>query len=65
MRKIKLQKNILVEKIFLENDRAVGIEVCEKGQKYRIEAEKEIILSAGALNSPQILMLSGSTLHYD
>ena len=56
---IKLQKNILVEKIFLENDRAVGIEVSEKGQKYRIEAEKEIILSAGALNSPQILMLSG------
>ena len=56
---IKLQKNILVEKIFLENDRAIGIEVSEKGQKYRIEAEKEIILSAGALNSPQILMLSG------
>ena len=49
----------MVEKIFLDNDRAVAIQVNENGQKFRIEAEKEIILSAGALNSPQILMLSG------
>ena len=56
---LTLKKYSLVEKIFLDNDRAVAIQVNENGQKFRIEAEKEIILSAGALNSPQILMLSG------
>ena len=56
---LTLKKYSLVEKIFLDNNRAVAIQVNENGQKYRIDAEKEIILSAGALNSPQILMLSG------
>ena len=56
---LKLKTHVLVEKILLENNRAIGIQVSEKGQKYIIEAEKEIILSAGALNSPKILMLSG------
>jgi choline dehydrogenase len=37
----------------------VGIEVHRHGEKSIIRAEREVILSAGAYNSPQILMLSG------
>ena len=38
---------------------ASGIEVIRFGQKMRLTASKEIILSAGAIGSPQLLLLSG------
>ncbi|KAH6656595.1 hypothetical protein BKA67DRAFT_654922 [Truncatella angustata] len=44
-----------VQRLILNGDKAVGVE--SNGQKYR--ASKEVILSAGALNSPSILMHSG------
>lgn len=49
-----------VSKILLEGNRAVGVEVIgPKGKTEQIRARKEVILSAGAIQSPQILMLSG------
>lgn len=49
----------LVHRIDFSGDRAVGLEVSIDGVKHRIACNKEIVLSAGAINSPQILMLSG------
>ena len=46
-------------RVIFEGKRAVGLEVEHKGQKRTIRANKEIILSAGAFMTPQILMLSG------
>jgi choline dehydrogenase len=43
----------------LERSRAVGVEIYQHGGKRIIRAEREVIVSAGAYNSPQILMLSG------
>ena len=48
-----------VTKVEFQNKRATGIYVIRDGRKYFIKANKEIILSAGAIGSPQILMLSG------
>ncbi|CAG5127880.1 unnamed protein product [Candidula unifasciata] len=48
-----------VKKIIINNKRAEGVEVIKNGKKHIIRSNKEIILSAGAVNSPQILMLSG------
>lgn len=39
--------------------RATGVEFVKAGRKRVVRARKEVILSAGALNSPQLLMLSG------
>jgi choline dehydrogenase len=51
-----------VSKVCIENDRAVGVEVFKKNSKSateKFQCRKEVILSAGAFGSPQILMLSG------
>jgi choline dehydrogenase len=57
---LTIQTSAQVSKILLENDRAIGVEVLKKkGGVDQIFANKEIILSAGAFQSPQILMLSG------
>ncbi len=51
--------NVLVEKIRLEGDRAVGIEVTQGTNRHTLSAGAEVIVSAGSINSPQLLMLSG------
>lgn len=48
-----------VSKIEIVNKAATGVFVIRDGRKHFIKAAKEVILSAGAINSPQILMLSG------
>jgi hypothetical protein len=46
--------------ILFKDKTAVGIEFANKqGKTNRVGAQREVILSAGALSSPQILMLSG------
>ncbi|XP_050308719.1 glucose dehydrogenase [FAD, quinone]-like [Anthonomus grandis grandis] len=39
--------------------KALGVEFVKNGQKYVAKARKEVIVSAGSINSPQVLMLSG------
>ncbi|XP_015512609.1 glucose dehydrogenase [FAD, quinone] [Neodiprion pinetum] len=42
-----------------ETKRAYGVEFIREGKRQVIFAQKEVILSAGAINSPQLMMLSG------
>ncbi len=49
-----------VKQILIQNDRATGVEfIMGKNQTQQATARKEVILSAGAFQSPQLLMLSG------
>ena len=48
-----------VTKIEIDGMRAKGVNVIRKERKHFIKAAKEVIISAGAINSPQLLMLSG------
>lgn len=45
--------------VLFENKKAVGLEFIHKGLKKQVFVKKEIILSGGAIGSPQILLLSG------
>src|ERR1700730_3527995 len=48
-----------VIRILMERSRAVGIDYLRNGTRCTARAEREVILSAGTINSPQVLMLSG------
>jgi choline dehydrogenase len=48
-----------VNRVLFEGERAVGVEATQLGQAQELRAEREVILCAGAYNSPQLLMLSG------
>lgn len=53
-------KGTLCTKVLIEKSRAIGVQVKLKNNKtINLYAAKEVVLSAGAINSPQLLMLSG------
>jgi choline dehydrogenase len=49
----------LAARVLLERGRAVGVEYAEGGFVKRAMAAREVILAGGAINSPQLLLLSG------
>ncbi|EAP75692.1 GMC family oxidoreductase [Roseovarius nubinhibens] len=57
---LRIVTNALVSRVLLEGKRATGVAYRDKsGQEQTVHAAREVILSGGAINSPQILMLSG------
>jgi choline dehydrogenase-like flavoprotein len=46
-------------RILFDGQRASGIEFVQNGKTRQLRAQREVILSGGAINSPQLLMLSG------
>lgn len=67
LRPVRLRQNLHVSlfshvtKVLIdrENKRAYGVEFIRDGTKQVVYAKREVILSAGAIASPQLLMLSG------
>lgn len=56
---LKIVTGARVNRILLENDRAVGVEVTVGRSKRAERCLREVIVSSGAVNSPRLLMLSG------
>lgn len=50
---------IQATRILVENGRSIGIEYLQKGSMQQVRASREVILAAGAIGSPQLLLLSG------
>ena len=49
----------LVRRILLDKNRAIGVAYARGGHEVVVRCEGEVLLSGGAINSPQLLMLSG------
>ncbi|KAF5285317.1 hypothetical protein FQA39_LY04416 [Lamprigera yunnana] len=56
---LKVLTNSLVTKVLIKSKKACGVAFTNSKNKYTAKASKEVILSAGTIGSPQLLMLSG------
>jgi 4-pyridoxate dehydrogenase len=56
---LKVEIDAHITRVILQGTRATGVEYAKNGATIRAEAAREVILSAGTFNTPQILMLSG------
>ena len=56
---LRIEKNALATNVLLEGTRAIGVAYTRRGRARQALARREVILSAGAINSPQLLQLSG------
>ena len=56
---LTIVKNARVTKVLIKNKRAYGVEYLKSGKTHKATALREVILSAGSINSPQLLQLSG------
>ncbi|RWP18211.1 GMC family oxidoreductase N-terminal domain-containing protein [Mesorhizobium sp.] len=56
---LRVEINALATRILFEGKRAVGIEYLQNGETKTARAGREVILSGGSINSPQLLQLSG------
>lgn len=58
-RNLEIRPLARVSRVLIEHDRATGVEVLTGPARTTLRAEREVILAAGAIGSPQLLMLSG------
>jgi 4-pyridoxate dehydrogenase len=56
---LAIEVGALAARVVLEGTRAVGVEYVKGGETRIARADREVILAGGAINSPQLLMLSG------
>jgi choline dehydrogenase len=56
---LQVLQNTSVERVLFDGNRATGIQLNKRGNRQQITANAEVLLSAGAIGSPQLLQLSG------
>jgi choline dehydrogenase len=56
---LTIETGALALRVLLDGDRCVGVEYAVDGRTRRVRATEEVVLSAGAVGSPKLLMLSG------
>ncbi len=56
---LTVRSGVLVERIDMENGRAVGVSYKHSGRSVQVRAQREVILSAGSIGSPHLLQVSG------
>ena len=56
---LEVRSGVFVERIVFDGGRAVGVELVRNGERETVRAEREVIVSGGAYQSPVLLMLSG------
>src|SRR6185312_5745281 len=56
---LTIESNAQVSRVLFEGKRVAGVEFVQNKQKVQVRASREVILSGGAVNTPQVLLLSG------
>ena len=58
-RGLTVRTGVLCRRLIVEAGRIVGVEIVQRGQREEVRATREVVLAAGAIGSPRLLLLSG------
>jgi len=56
---LTIMVDMLVQGVTFDGNRAAGISCSKRGDTLHLQADREVLIAAGTINSPQLLMLSG------
>jgi choline dehydrogenase len=56
---LTVRTGALATRVLMDGGRATGVEYLRAGERHVVQADREVVLAGGALNSPHLLMLSG------
>jgi choline dehydrogenase len=56
---LSVRTGVEIQRIVIEKARAIGVEVIEAGRPTVLRAEREVLLTSGAIGSPRLMLLSG------
>ncbi|GAB5095935.1 GMC family oxidoreductase N-terminal domain-containing protein [Caballeronia sp. LP006] len=56
---LKIERNVTVRRVLFDGARAMGVLASRNGQDLQFRAKREVILSAGAVDTPKLMQLSG------
>jgi len=56
---LRLETNVLVDRLVIENGRAVGVRFSRGGEVFEARAKGEVVLCSGSIGSPAVLLRSG------
>ncbi len=56
---LELRTGVTVKRVVIEGGRSTAIEIIDNGIVTRVDADREVIVTSGAIGSPKLLMLSG------
>jgi choline dehydrogenase len=56
---LRIAKNCRVDRLTLDGTRCTGVQATHRGTNLKLHAAREVILAAGAIGTPKILLLSG------
>ncbi len=56
---LSVRTGVTILRVVVENRRAIGVEIMENGTRVLIRATREVLLTAGAIGSPKLMLLSG------
>jgi choline dehydrogenase len=56
---LKVETDAVISRVLFEGKRAAGVEYVKGGQTHQVKSRREVIVSCGAVGTPQVLLLSG------
>jgi choline dehydrogenase len=56
---VEVRSSVRATRVLLEGQRAIGVEYLRDGRREEVRAQREVVVCAGAIDTPKLLMLSG------
>ena len=56
---LTVRTGVMISRVVIEKGRAIGVEIVENGRTVLLRAEREVLVTSGAIGSPKLMLMSG------